>query len=198
MKHSCSDTKSSVEDFALLLKAFKFAAFKHRDQRRKDERASPYINHPIAVAETLWEKGGIRDVTTLVAGILHDIIEDTDTVPDELEREFGAAVCNIVKELTDDKELPNTVRKRLQLENIANLSRRAHYVRIADKISNVEDIVHSPPARWSLERREEYVTWAGKVIDGLRGTNKALEQHFDKVFSQAMEKIKNEKAACFR
>jgi GTP diphosphokinase / guanosine-3',5'-bis(diphosphate) 3'-diphosphatase len=198
MKHSCSDMKSSVEDFALLLKAFKFAAFKHRDQRRKDERASPYINHPIAVAETLWETGGIRDVTTLVAGILHDIIEDTDTSPEELEQEFGAEVCNLVKELTDDKELPNTVRKRLQLENIANLSRRARYVRIADKISNVEDIVHSPPARWSLERREEYVIWAGKVIDGLRGANQALEQHFDKVFSQAMEKIRNEKRGCFR
>jgi len=187
--------KSNIAGISLLLKAFKFAAFKHRDQRRKDERASPYINHPIAVAETLWEIGGIRDVTTLVAGILHDIIEDTDTSPKELEQEFGAEVCDIVKELTDDKELPKTVRKLLQLENIAKLSRRARYVRIADKISNVEDIIHSPPARWSLERREEYVIWAGKVIDGLRGANEALEEHFDTVFSQATEKIKNEKNA---
>lgn len=193
MMHSCSPMRNSVEDVSLLLKAFKFAAFKHRDQRRKDERASPYINHPIAVAETLWVKGGVRDFTTLVAGILHDIIEDTDTSPEELEQEFGAEVCNIVKELTDDKELPNTVRKRLQLENIANLSRPARYIRIADKISNVEDIIHSPPARWSLERSEEYVIWAGKVIDGLRGANKALEQHFDQVFSQATQKLKKEK-----
>jgi GTP diphosphokinase / guanosine-3',5'-bis(diphosphate) 3'-diphosphatase len=194
MTHSFSDVKSSVEDIALLLKALKFAAFKHRDQRRKDERASPYINHPIAVAETLWGKGGIRDVGTLVAGILHDILEDTDTSPKELQREFGPEVCSIVEELTDDKEMPRAARKLMQMENSGNLSRRAKYVRIADKISNVEDIVHSPPARWSLERREDYVTWAGKVVDGLRGANETLEQHFDKVFSQAIEKIKKERA----
>jgi GTP diphosphokinase / guanosine-3',5'-bis(diphosphate) 3'-diphosphatase len=191
--HSCSHLKNNVEDVSLLLKAFKFAAYKHRDQRRKDERASPYINHPIAVAETLWEIGGIRNVTTLVAGILHDVIEDTDTSQEELEQEFGVEVCNIVKELTDDKELPKTARKRLQLENIADLSWPARYVRIADKISNVEDIIHSPPARWSLERREEYVIWAGKIVDGLRGANKALEQHFDQVFSQATQKLKKER-----
>jgi GTP diphosphokinase / guanosine-3',5'-bis(diphosphate) 3'-diphosphatase len=193
MKHSCFDVKSAVEEFALLLKAFKFAASKHRDQRRKDERASPYINHPIAVVETLWEKGGIRDLTTLVAGILHDIIEDTDTAPEELEQEFGVEVCSIVKELTDNKELPRAVRKRLQLEDAANLSWRARYVRIADKISNVEDIIHSPPARWSLDRMEEYIIWAGKVVDALRGTNKALDQYFDEVFSQALQKIEDER-----
>jgi guanosine-3',5'-bis(diphosphate) 3'-pyrophosphohydrolase len=97
--------KINTEDVSLILKAFNFAALKHRDQRRKDERASPYINHPITVAETLWKIGGIRKVTTLVAGILHDIIEDTDTAPEELERQFGPKICHIVKELTDDKRL---------------------------------------------------------------------------------------------
>jgi guanosine-3',5'-bis(diphosphate) 3'-pyrophosphohydrolase len=190
--HSYSDVKSSVEDIALLLKALKFAAFKHRDQRRKDETASPYINHPIAVAETLWEKGGIRDVATLVAGILHDILEDTDTSSEELQREFGLEVCSIVEELTDDKGMPRAARKLLQLENSGNISRRAKYIRIADKISNVEDIVHSPPARWSLKRREDYVIWAGKVVDALRGANENLERYFDTVFSQAIEKIESE------
>lgn len=181
-------------DISLLLKAFKFAAFKHRDQRRKDQRASPYINHPIAVAEALWEIGGIRDGATLVAGILHDIIEDTDTSPEELASEFGEEICGIVKELTDDKYLPKHVRKRLQLENAGNLSTRARPVRMADKISNLDDIIHSPPAGWSLERREEYVIWARQVIDRLRGSNRALEDYFDGLFMEAQQAIAKERS----
>jgi len=115
MKHSCSNMIREAEDVSLILKAFKFAACKHRDQRRKDERASPYINHLIAVAETIWTIGGICEVTTLAAGILHDIIEDTDTSFEELEREFGAEISNIVREVTEDKQLPRHVRKRLQI-----------------------------------------------------------------------------------
>ena len=181
------------EDISLMLKALKFAAIRHRDQRRKDKQASPYINHPITVVSTLWETGGIRDVTTLVAGILHDIIEDTDTSTEELTAEFGAEICQIVKELTDDKQLPKPVRKRLQLQNVAELSTRARHVRIADKISNLEDILHSPPANWSLERRREYVEWAGKVIDGLRGSNNALEKYFGELFAEAVKMLEEER-----
>ena len=187
--------KISAEDVSLILRAFKFAAIRHRDQRRKDKQASPYINHPIAVAETLWEIGEIREVTTLVAGILHDIIEDTDTSPEELERAFGAEICSIVKELTDDKVLPNAVRRRLQLQNVAELSAPARHVRTADKISNLEDIIYFPPAGWSLERREEYVNWAGSVIEGLRGSNHALEKYFGELFMEAVRRLEEEKKA---
>jgi guanosine-3',5'-bis(diphosphate) 3'-pyrophosphohydrolase len=185
--------KSEADDLSLILKAFKFAASKHRHQRRKDEEASPYINHLIAVAETLWVVGKIREAATMAAGILHDVIEDTDTSPEELEREFGPEICGIVSELTDDKELPKLVRKRLQIEHAAYLSTPARYVKIADKISNLDDMIHSPPAGWSLARREEYVLWAGKVIDGVRGCNQALERCFDRLFAEAMEAIEKEK-----
>lgn len=182
-------TKVDPDDVSLILKAFKFAAFKHRTQRRKDEGASPYINHPITVAQMLWEIGGVREVATLVAGILHDVLEDTDTSPEELERGFGVEVSRIVQELTDDKQLPRALRKRLQQETAPHLSLPARHVRIADKISNLGDIIDFPPAKWSLERREEYVNWAGRVIDGLRGTNKALERYFDGVFEEARRRL---------
>ena len=184
---------SEADAVSLILKAFRFAASKHRDQRRKDEQASPYINHLIAVAETLWVVGGIRDAGTMAAGILHDIIEDTDTSPEELAREFGSEIGGIVRELTDDKELPKLVRKRFQIEHAAHLSSPARYVKIADKISNLDDIIHSPPAGWSLERREEYVIWAGKVIDGVRGSNEALEHYFDRLSAEAIQAINKEK-----
>ncbi|MGZ9222978.1 MAG: HD domain-containing protein, partial [Anaerolineales bacterium] len=102
------------DSVGLILRATRFAAEKHDDQRRKDSRASPYINHPIRVAEMLWTVGDVRDATLLVASILHDTVEDTDTSPDEIKREFGEAVLALVLEVTDDKSLPQQVRKQRQ------------------------------------------------------------------------------------
>jgi len=68
---------------ALLLKALAFAAHKHRDQRRKDAQASPYINHPIALADVLVNEAGVTDIQVLCAALLHDTIEDTETTPEE-------------------------------------------------------------------------------------------------------------------
>jgi len=65
-------------ELALLLKALAFAAHKHRDQRRKDAQASPYINHPIALADVLVNEAGVTDVEVLCAALLHDTVEDTD------------------------------------------------------------------------------------------------------------------------
>jgi GTP diphosphokinase / guanosine-3',5'-bis(diphosphate) 3'-diphosphatase len=188
-------TRECTEEVSLILRALKYAALKHCDQRRKDERASPYINHPITVAETLWQIGGVRDVATVVAGILHDVMEDTDTARQELEKEFGAEIGSIVQELTDDKQLPKALRKRRQLENAPHLTLRARQVRIADKISNLTDIIHSPPARWPLERRKEYIEWAGNVVDALRGTNPTLEQCFDRLLAEARETLAQEMRA---
>src|ERR1051325_3962960 len=95
-----------------LLTALHFAADKHRDQRRKDEGASPYINHPIELAELLARVGGVRDLVVLQAAILHDTIEDTQTTPEELEEHFGKRVREVVLEVTDDKTLLKTDRKR--------------------------------------------------------------------------------------
>jgi (p)ppGpp synthase/HD superfamily hydrolase len=107
---SISKTK---QPSTLLLAALKFAAHKHGRQRRKDLEATPYINHPIEVAEVLGRIGGITDLPTLQAAILHDTIEDTETSPQELEDRFGQEVRLLVQEVTDDKSLPKQERKRL-------------------------------------------------------------------------------------
>ena len=88
-----------------LMEATLFAAEKHRDQRRKDARKTPYINHPIAVVNLLANVGRITDLETLQAGMLHDTVEDTDTSPEELEERFGLVVRDLVLEVTDDKTL---------------------------------------------------------------------------------------------
>jgi len=159
-----------------LLKAIHFAADKHRDQRRKDEEASPYINHPIEVAEVLARVGGVTDLVTLQAAILHDTIEDTNTTPEELEAAFGPEVRRVVEEVTDDTKLPKADRKRLQIEHAAHLSERAKLVKLGDKIANVRSVTQTPPAKWPLVRRQEYLDWTEQVIGGLQGCNPALEK----------------------
>src|SRR5690242_21252771 len=106
-RYSSSKASCTMKgELALLLKALAFAAHKHRDQRRKDAEASPYINHPIALAEVLAGEGGVTDIEVLAAALLHDTIEDTDTTIEELREQFGARIAGVVGEVTDDKDLP--------------------------------------------------------------------------------------------
>lgn len=165
-----------------ILAALQLAAEKHRDQRRKDLEASPYINHPIALASVLWAEGGVRDAAVICAALLHDTIEDTETTGEELRRRFGARVARIVVEVTDDKALPKQDRKRLQVEHAPHISREAKLVKLADKICNLRDVAERPPAKWDLQRRQEYFEWAKRVIDGLRGTHLKLEAAFDAAY----------------
>ena len=163
----------------ILFHALEFAAHKHRDQRRKDVDATPYINHPIQLAGLLAREGGVTDSVILAAAILHDTVEDTETTAAELEREFGPAIAAIVMEVTDDKSLLKAERKRLQVEHAAHISQGAKLVKLADKICNVRDMNSAPPADWGLARRREYFDWARDVVDQMRGTNSRLEQLFD-------------------
>lgn len=176
-------------DLSLLLKALNFSATKHRHQRRKDSAASPYINHPIEVANILWTIGRVHDEAAIIAAILHDTIEDTDATPDEIRAHFGDQVLNLVLEVSDDKSLPKQVRKQNQIIHSPRLSKHAKQIKLADKICNVHDIAYTPPDHWTRQRRIEYLHWAEDVIDGLRGVNKKLEKYFDDTLAAARQKI---------
>ncbi len=167
------------EDTGLLIKALRFSADKHRHQRRKDQAQSPYINHPIEVMQLLWDVGGVRDVNVLLAALLHDTIEDTQTTPEEIRNLFGGEVLSLVLEVTDDKNLPKAERKRLQVESAPRKSPGAKLIKLADKCCNVRDLAGSPPRDWPLERRREYLLWTEQVVAGLRGTNMALEAYYE-------------------
>jgi len=177
----------SEQDFGMFLRALNFAAHKHQHQRRKGRDQLPYVNHPIRVAEILWRVGAVRDMPTLVAALLHDTIEDTETSTEELEMLFGAEVLALVLEVTDDKSQPKATRKQLQIEHAPYLSDRARLIKLADKINNVYDVSHDPPSDWSSKRRMEYLDWAEAVVAGLRGINVTLEAHFDAVLREARE-----------
>jgi len=180
---------TAAADFSLVFKALAFSAGRHRDQRRKGGEASPYINHLIDVAERLWVTGGVRDIPTIAAAILHDTVEDTETTEEEIAAVFGEEISAVVMELTDDKSLPDDERKRRQVEHAAGLSFPARLIKIADKSSNIADILASPPVSWSPGRRRRYIEWGREVVDEIRGTNDALERAFDELCGRALESI---------
>jgi guanosine-3',5'-bis(diphosphate) 3'-pyrophosphohydrolase len=172
-----------MNDVQRLLDAILFAAERHKNQRRKDHEASPYINHPLALARLLAVDGGVTDVEVLMAAVLHDTIEDTETTADEIRARFGSRVTEIVLEVTDDKSLLKQRRKELQVEHAHLKSPEAALVKLADKTCNLRDVAIAPPVKWSLERRREYFDWAKQVVDGLPRVNAALRHAFDAAYA---------------
>ncbi len=174
----------------LILAAAHFSADRHRDQRRKGSRNTPYINHPLEVAERLNRIGGIEDVDVLAAAILHDTIEDTETTAEELAQLFGAKIAALVEELSDEPDLHWTDRKRLEIEHAARISPEARLIKLSDKTSNVADTATNPPGEWTLQRRRDYLLFAEKVADGCRGINTALDAEFDRVLADARARLR--------
>ena len=174
-----------MADVSKILAAATFAAEKHKGQKRKGREGEPYINHPLEVADLLVEIGGVDDTDINAAGLLHDTVEDCGVTYPEIEDRFGKVVARYVRELTDDKSLPKAERKRLQVEHAPHLTPGAKQIKLADKISNVKDIIEHPPEGWDEERKRQYVEWGRNVVEGLRGANPALEKLFDEVALRA-------------
>ncbi|CAN5616889.1 HD domain-containing protein [soil metagenome] len=173
---------------AKFLEALSFAAYQHRYQQRKDN-VTPYINHPIAVANILLNEAGVSDETVLIAALLHDTVEDTDTGFADIEQRFGRTVRDIVAEVTDDKSLPKKARKQKQIDHAPSLSDRARLVKLADKTANLRDVTSAPPKDWPVSRLDEYLDWGKAVIDQIRGSHAQLEDLFDQAYRQGKETV---------
>jgi (p)ppGpp synthase/HD superfamily hydrolase len=173
-----------------ILESARFAAEKHAGQKRKGLAGEPYINHLIEVAELIAASSNVLDANLVMAGFLHDTIEDTGVTATELERSFGADVAALVVEATDDKSLPKETRKALQVKQAPHKSPRAQILKLADKISNLRSLLVSPPTDWSRERRRQYCDWAKQVVSGFTSPNRLLQAEFDKVYGQLKEATK--------
>ncbi len=176
-------------ELQFFLGALKFASEKHILLKRKDVERTPYIHHPIRVAELICRVGGVYDPAILSAALLHDVLEDTDTNEEELADRFGTEVAGIVKEVSDDKNLDKKTRKELQIQHAPLLTNKAKIIKLADKICNVKDIGSHPPATWDLEERLRYLEWSQNVVAGLRGINQPMEDLFDQTLANARQKV---------
>ncbi len=171
-----------------LLHAVRFAAEKHRDHRRKGSTAAPYINHPIAVAEQLAAAGFEGETELLMAAVLHDVVEDTDTSEEELHTVFGPRVATIVMEVTDDKSLREQERKRIAVQTIAGKSEAARLLKLSDLIANVYDVIHHPP-NWSHDRKHRYFDWSEQVAAAMRGTHPRLEERLAELLAEGRRRL---------
>jgi (p)ppGpp synthase/HD superfamily hydrolase len=139
----------------------------------------------LEVASLVAEATDGSDPSIMVAALLHDAVEDQGATRETIANDFGQRVADIVMEVTDDKSLPKSERKRKQIESAPNKSREAKLIKLADKTSNLRAVAQSPASDWSLERRREYIDWAKSVVAGLRGTSPWLEQQFDDAAERA-------------
>lgn len=146
-----------------LLSALKFASRAHEDQKRKDMSRTPYISHPAAVGMILQKSGFSEDV--IIAGILHDVIEDTKFTFENIQEQFGETVAKLVQEVSEDTNLAHDARKENYLENLANASHDAVAISAADLLANRVDMLTNfadgeelwlrPPYNMDIEKKIE-------------------------------------------
>lgn len=122
-----------------LLKALEFAALAHHGQVRKGMREVPYVSHPAAVGLIL-ARAGMSDVVVM-AGVLHDTVEDTSATDADIQSEFGKEVAGLVAEVTLDASLPHEEQKKKYLEHIRTASVEAKAISAADKIANLTNVI---------------------------------------------------------
>jgi (p)ppGpp synthase/HD superfamily hydrolase len=144
-------------------------------------------HHPLEVATLVAEATGGTDQDLVIAALLHDAIEDCEVPRELIAKTFGTEIANLVVEVTDDKNLAKGHRKDMQAETAYKKSPRAKVLKLADKTSNLRALAISPAPDLVCAAELEYISWARKVVAGLRGTNEMLEKQFDEA-AQAAER----------
>lgn len=169
---------SDSYDRQLILKAFNRCVIAHSDQRRAS--GEPYYMHPIAVAEIIISLG--MDSESIVAALLHDVIEDTEYGYDYVKSEFGKSVADLVDGVTKLGKIPLESRESAQAENIRKMliamshDIRVIIIKLADRLHNMRTIDAKPPQSQrdkSLETLEVYAPIAHRL--GIRAVKEELE-----------------------
>jgi len=179
-----------TDDKAQLHKAIEYAAVKHREQMRKGSDI-PYIVHPFEVAQILTAQGA--DGHVVIAGLLHDVIEDAGVTTEEILEEFGGAVAKIVNAETEDKTKSWEQRKQATIDHLRNGDDfEVMMVACADKLSNLRSIAFDIDRGievWGRFRRgkDKQAWYYGEMIDALSPLEdydmyRELKGLFDKVF----------------
>ena len=162
-----------------IARAYAMAARAHAGQTRKGRMGLAYLDHPVEVARMVAETGASDD--TVIAAVLHDVVEDSDATADDVEAAFGPRVAALVAALTDDPawdELGSPERKRLQAERMPDAPPEARLIKIADQTSNLRDLAREPDA-WAPGEAEGYAAASCVVVDACRGVSAELEARFD-------------------
>ena len=165
-------------DMALIEKAYHFAEESHGDQKRLS--GAPYMSHPVAVACILAELG--IDSESVAAGLLHDVVEDTDVDLEQIKKRFGSEIANLIDGLTKLRRLPYTSQEGQQAENIRKMlitmadDVRVIIIKLADRLHNMRTGSFWKPQKQrdkALENMEVYAPIAHRL--GIRAMKEELE-----------------------
>jgi GTP pyrophosphokinase len=167
-KTGYDQTTESQQDNCLVCRAFNFAYQLHEGQYRKS--GEPYIAHPVAVAGLLRDLGG--DSATIAAGFLHDVVEDTEVTPEEIEQMFGVQVRALVEAVTKLSKFNFSSKTERQAENFRRMflamaqDIRVIVVKLADRLHNMRTLEHLKPERQqaiALETRDIFAPLANRL-----------------------------------
>jgi (p)ppGpp synthase/HD superfamily hydrolase len=151
-----------------ILKAVHFATIAHADQTRKGKPHIPYVTHPLSVGILLAQSGAEEGV--IIAGILHDTIEDTDITYTQLEKVFGKEVAEMVNDVTEqDRTLPWVERKRQALDHVAHMRKGSLQVKSADVLHNMTD------------QLEDYKVLGDKLFERFNASKEQQLERYEKL-----------------
>ena len=189
-------------DMTVVDEAFHYAEAKHASQKRKD--GSPYIIHPLAVAEIVAEMG--LDTESILAALLHDCIEDTDSSYEEIAKKFGKVVADLVEGVTKLTRVNFESHAEEQMENLRKMflamskDIRVILIKIADRLHNARTFQYQSPAKQrskSLETMEIYAPLAHRL--GIQKIKWELEdislRYLDPVGYEEISRLLDEKEA---
>lgn len=157
-----------VSDGGMVLKAYEYAKQAHANQKRAS--GEPYFIHPCAVADILMELG--LDAATIAAALLHDVIEDTDSTAEDIRREFGDEVLDLVSGVTKLEKIEFKSQEDVEAENFRKIfvamakDVRVIIIKLADRLHNMRSLnflSHERQQRMARETLDIYAPLAGRL-----------------------------------
>ncbi len=171
------ESKSLTEsDVSMIRRAVSFAAEKHQSQFRKNDKKTPYIIHPIGVADHIMRIGDVYDVDVVIAALLHDVTDETGVTFEEIAAHFGLKVTGYIQEIIGDQTLSDKERQKRQIVEAPDSSAGASLIKMADKLHNLNTLMNNPSRGWTQGAIDSYFQWAEVVVDRLPSVNDSLKQ----------------------
>lgn len=177
-----------ASDRERVLDAVTYAAKCHQMQTRKNAKKTPYVSHPMMVAESVMITAKIYDADVIIGALLHETIDGTQATFQEIREKFGSRVEGFVREVTEDTSLSTAKRKKLQIIHASEKSMGAAVINMADHLYNLNNLLQDPPMDWTRDRIDQYFQWSQTVIDNLPEGSIPLKQELHRVIQEYWKK----------
>jgi len=158
------DLPEKLQKSKLVTTAFEFSQNVHAGQKR--DNGEDYITHPYRVCISLSEEFEVEDENLLAAGLLHDVIEDSDASHEQLSKIFNEKVARMVDVVTKKKNPDDPKWKEKYYEEIQNADQQTQLLKFVDRLDNIRDLALCPSKekqiRYLKETKEIFLPWANK------------------------------------